>query len=286
MSAFPKMLILDKNVFFGTSIDKLCRFVRNHFVVLPLVLLDECVTDEKDPQESLLNRFGKVLLAGAYICPSARDIVEKEGQILEPFGSLADGALTRQYREELQTGKGFSKPNTVKCIHEGHADAARTLLDSQSRLKEIVEIAGAEFEKAAEALRKSQANKSERLKCWVEMAGSMDMHELAIASFAHFTDMPDKYCLSHDWFTWHFLRLTSIITLEHEFLEKGKGGEKELTHAEHDLQDIEYVLLLCRADGLLTCDKGCKLLAQAAFPEKDVFSSLDDVPDKYLGVWH
>lgn len=284
MSLPPKVLILDKSVFHGTSTGKLCDFVKNHFVVLPLVLLDECVTDEKDPQESLLNRFGKVLLAGAYICPSARDIVKKEGQTLEPFGSLADGALTRQYREELRAGARFSKPNTVKYIHEGHIDGARTLLDSH--LKVIVEIAGAEFEKAAEALKKSQANKSVRLKRWVEMVESMDIHKLAVSAFAYFTGTPDKYCLSHDWFTWHFIRLASIITFEYCFLKKGKGGEKELTRAEHDLQDIEYILFLCRADGLITSDKDCQLLAQAAFPEKDVFSSLDDVPDEYLGGWH
>ena len=276
------ILILDKSVFGYTSTEELCDFVKNHFVVLSFVLHDECVTEEY-PQ-ALLNRFGEVLLGGAYICPSARDIVEKEGQILEPFGSLVDEALTLQYRKELCAGARFSKPNTVREIHEGHIDAGRTLLDSN--LKVIVEIAGAEFEKTAKVLRKSQADKSERLKCWVDIVESMDIHKLAVSEFAHFTDSPDQYCLSHDWFTWHFLRLNSIVTFEYGFLEKGKGGEKELTHAEHDLQDIEYVLLLCRADGLLTCDKGCKLLAQAAFPEKDVFSSLDDVPDTYLGGWN
>ncbi len=275
------ILILDKSVFGYTSTEELCDFVKNHFVVLSLVLHDECVTEEY-PQ-ALLNRFGEVLLAGADICLSARDIVEKESTMLEPFGSLVDEALTLQYRKELRAGASFSKPNTVREIHEGHIDAARTLLDSH--LKVIVEIAGAEFEKTAKVLRKSQADKPERLKCWVDIVESMDIHKLAVALFAHFTDIPNKYCLSNDWFTWHYLRLASIIALEYSFLEKGRGGDKELVRAEHDIQDIEYVLLLCRADGIITRDKGCKDLAQAAFPEKDVFSSLDDVPDEYLCDW-
>jgi len=45
-------------------------------------------------------------------------------------------------------------------------------------------------------------------------------------------------------------------------------------------------LLLSRADCLLTGDKGCSCLAKAAFPEKDVFSSLEDVPKVYLGHWN
>jgi hypothetical protein len=55
---------------------------------------------------------------------------------------------------------------------------------------------------------------------------------------------------------------------------------------EHDLQDITYVLLLSRGDGLLTRDKDLVIpLAKAAFPEKDVFSSLEEVPKDYLGDW-
>ena len=275
------ILILDKSVFGYTSTEELCDFVKNHFVVLSLVLHDECVTEEY-PQ-ALLNRFGEVLLAGADICLSARDIVEKEGQTLEPFGSLVDEALTLRYRKELRAGASFSKPNTVLEIHEGHIDAGRTLLDSY--LKVIVEIAGTEFEKAAEALKKSQAKKLERLRRWAEIVESMDIHKLAVDEFAHFTDMPDKYCLSNDWFTWHFIRLAFIITFDYGFLKKGKGGDKELTNAVHDLQDIEYVVFLCRADGIITRDRGCKDLTQAAFPQKDVFSSLDEASDEYLCEW-
>ena len=63
-------------------------------------------------------------------------------------------------------------------------------------------------------------------------------------------------------------------------------GHRQKKHAEHDYQDMEYVLLLSRADSLLTRDKKLvKPLAKAAFPEKDVFSSLDEVPDEYLCNW-
>jgi hypothetical protein len=42
---------------------------------------------------------------------------------------------------------------------------------------------------------------------------------------------------------------------------------------------MEYVLLLSRADGILTNDQSLiKPLAQAAFPDKQVFSSIGEIP--------
>jgi hypothetical protein len=61
---------------------------------------------------------------------------------------------------------------------------------------------------------------------------------------------------------------------------------KELEKAEHDLYDVEYVMLLSRADAILTKDE--KLvgpLARAAFPQKDMFSSLEEVPESYRCDW-
>lgn len=49
---------------------------------------------------------------------------------------------------------------------------------------------------------------------------------------------------------------------------------------------MEYVLLLSRADGITTCDKELvEPLARAAFPGKDVFSSLEEVPESYRCDW-
>jgi len=62
------------------------------------------------------------------------------------------------------------------------------------------------------------------------------------------------------------------------------SGDKR---AEHDYQDMEYVLLLSRADAILTRDKKLvKPLAEAAFPDRDVFFDLDEVPDEYVCHWN
>ena len=66
------------------------------------------------------------------------------------------------------------------------------------------------------------------------------------------------------------------------------GGENpKLLQAEHDCQDIEYVTYLARADGLLTRDKRLAIpIANIAFPDKDVFSSLDEVSEEYICNWN
>jgi len=91
--------------------------------------------------------------------------------------------------------------------------------------------------------------------------------------------------ITHDWYTWHDYWLRCILSFEWAY-QKAKGGQLPVfDKASHDFHDMQYVACLSRADGLLTRDDGCKDLAQAAFPEKDVFSSLDDVPDEYLYDW-
>jgi hypothetical protein len=76
-----------------------------------------------------------------------------------------------------------------------------------------------------------------------------------------------------------------FLYLEHFFIRE-TGDPKELTNIEHDYLDTEYVLLLSKADGLLTRDKEMvRPLAKAAFPEKDVFSDIDEVPAEYKCHW-
>jgi hypothetical protein len=55
-------LVIDKDVFRGTSTQSLCDFVRNHFLILPDDLYYECVTADRKQQE-LLCRFRDVILA-------------------------------------------------------------------------------------------------------------------------------------------------------------------------------------------------------------------------------
>lgn len=278
-----KIILLDKSVLRGTPTHKLKQFVNNYFLILPRVLYDECVTDEKDPKEILLKRFGDVISAGGYTCRDGMYIVQREGQMLQPFPFLADYSETNEFRETVKRLGKLPKPDRVEDIHEKHMNTAQILLDIHEKMVKV--IAPKILEEPEEKRGFLEANKLERFKHWVRASELLDIHKIAIGTFSHLMDSPEKFCLSRDWVTWDFLLLALVLTLDYAFLQKGKGGEKELINAEHDLQDLEYVFLLGKADAFMTIDDGCICLAKAAFPEKDVFSSLDEVPDEYICHW-
>jgi len=92
------------------------------------------------------------------------------------------------------------------------------------------------------------------------------------------------YCLSvtesaitKDWVSWHYKRLTLLYEL---FIGDRKGTSVE--KVEHHLQDMAYITLLCRGDVLLIRDTNPIILAKTAFPQKDIFDSVDVVPKKYV----
>jgi len=224
------------------------------------------------------------MLAGAYTCPSSWHIIKKEARMLQPYGFLADLSETSRIRSEFEKYKDVSISEGVGRIYENSIDQARTLLELAESASTTITSMIPEADKDARKL--EGYDKPHRFVLWLDNAQNYGVHKLAVEKAGHLTSSPDKYCLSKQWVTWHYLRLISALSFEYTFLRRGKGGNAELVRAEHDLQDIEYVLLLSRADALLTRDeKLVKPLAQAAFPDKDVFSSLDEVPEEYVSHW-
>lgn len=115
-----------------------------------------------------------------------------------------------------------------------------------------------------------------RLKTWVQAMNPLQ------SKFIEKMRPDIASCLSPDWYTWHSDRLRLGLALEWAY-QKAKSGEiPTIKRASHDFHDMQYVTYLSRADGLLTKDNDCRLLAKAAFPDKDVFSSLDEVPAEYV----
>lgn len=280
-----KQVIIDKDAFVGINLKDLCDFAHNHFLILPLVLYDECSTNEEKQQE-LLSRFCKLLLSDGYICASGIDIVRKEGETLKPYGFLADLDGTNKWRKALKEDPRLINPNNDDDIRERRMEVAKFLLEYN---KEIAKKLATEKNRKVETQRSLlEADRFERFKFWIQAIDCQNIHEILVKEkeLLKFTNSQDRFCLSSAWISWHFVRLAYVLYFDYSFLNKGRGGEHERLRALHDLNDIEYVLLLSRVDGLLTRDeKLVKPLAQAAFPEKDVFSSLDEVPDEYICHW-
>lgn len=122
-----------------------------------------------------------------------------------------------------------------------------------------------------------------RLRVWLEWADkSTIVREMALRLLPRqWISSPSQFCTSPQWITWQYLRLFLAIEWDYVHLRLS-GGNPAKRGAEHDDQDAECVLLLSRADAIITRDKKLvEPLARAAFPNKDVFSSLEEVPESY-----
>jgi hypothetical protein len=235
-------------------------------------------------QQGLLDRFRDVILAGGCICPRRYKIIQEEAETLSPYGALVDMKTISAVRQTFRENKRPYNPEEIETAYRNELEMAKMIMDLADGFTQ--KLASEQPELLAK-MRKCDSSKSarpERLVKRTESVDSQDIHYASKRLLEGMTNHPDEFCLSDEWVSWHFLRLILILFFERAFL-RHTGDASGPISIEHDLQDITYVMLLSRADCLLTSDKGCSCLAKAAFPEKDVFSSLEEVPEDYLGDW-
>ena len=283
MKSAPKQLIIDKDLLHGKSTHALCDFARSHFLILPDDLYYECATTDKKQQE-LLDRFRDVILAGGCICPRRNTIIQKEAENLSPYGPLVDMQTILAVRQTFQENKRPYNSKEVETAHKNELEMAQMIIYLADGFTQKLASEQPELLTEIRKCDSSKMGRSDRLVKRAEFVDSQDIHHASEEMLKGFTNRPEEFCLSDEWVSWHFLRLYLILFMERTF-SRHTGNTSGRISIEHDLQDITYVLLLSRADGLLTRDKGCSYLAKAAFPEKDVFSGLDEVPEEYLGDW-
>ena len=285
MTPEPKQVVIDKCAFQGTNDDRLCSFAMNHVLVLPHDLYGEIVTSKKlHERETHLQRFRNAMLSNAHWGRSLRSMVEWEAKTLQPYGPLVDWDETRKMRDRLARGDAYS-PEFASDAAVGNLDSARITLGKcamvcQEVAPHILACAGARRHEL-----EPRARRWERLQFLIDRIDEPDalnIHAIAVSQCREGIRHPDRFCLSRDWVSWQHVRLTTVLLLEYSFLKKGRGGGTEQENAEHDLYDVHYAVLLSRADGVITWDKQLvEPLARAAFPENDVFSSLEEVPESY-----
>jgi len=245
----PKPIIIDKSVFVEEiNRDNLCNFVAGHFLILPMNLYSECATNEKNWQKQF-EKFRKIIISGGHTCNSGEYMIREEGGSLLPFDFQSDVEKeTYKMREEFRKGGRFAKPN-INDIRKSHMESAQALIDYYRIV--TLGVSGEEFKSAAEEVRKLNTDRENRFTIWARTVKNLNIHDLAVRS--KLSKSPEKYCLSTEWISWHYLRVATILAFEYTYLG-GKVGRYQLTNAEHDLHDEEYVFLLSKADGLLTRD--------------------------------
>ncbi len=271
-----KKIIIDKSVFQGTSTEYLLEFAQSHFLILSEALLYECLTTDRD-KDGLLDRFRKVVLAGGEICPNRDEIINTEAKTLLPYGNLVDSSKTYSIRETFQNNRRPYDLKTAEKSYEKEIKISQYIIDS---IKTILdEINQNDPELYERSLKEDISEKGQlgRFENYALFLNSQDMHLASTILFKGITDRPDRFCLSDEWISWHFLRLCFIYLSDKSLLRHNKGSNYKCEDIEHDMQDLTYVMLLSRADVLLTNDDGLKYLSKAAFPDKDVFSDIKEI---------
>ena len=282
-----RQMLIDKCASQGIASELLCSFAQDHFLVLPHLLYGEIVTDsDDDRRKDILRRFERVLVSGAYWAPSARLMIEREARSLQPYGFLADLTETSNVRVRFCRGPTLSS-DLAGDAAGSYLNSARVVLeDSQMICQTLVPGILAQADARRAELERCREHRHRFWIAEVDGTDALNAHGVAVSAFQKWTRVPDEFCLSKEWVSWQYIRLATVLNLEYAFLKKGHGGTKEHRGAEHDLHDMEYIVLLSRADAIITRDnRFVGPLARAAFPEKDVFSSLEEVPESYRCNW-
>jgi hypothetical protein len=283
MQVTPKQIIIDKDAFVGIKLRDLCTFAGDHILLLCDTLWYECATTDKQDPGNLTSKCKHLVEEGGYVCSGNHaQFLQWEGRHCSPYPHcLLDLDATMAVRNgEVRCDEMANSTAAGEALQSRHAIAARMLIEPSKELKAAL---GSERPDVVKVLRTHQGNRGERLKMFLQAVDKSDIQQTAIGLFRGWIEDSGRFCTSPDWIAWQFVRIISAMQLEYHHIRQ-TGGPRD-KYAEHDLQDIEYVLLLSRADALITQDKGLIELAYAAFPEKDVFSSLEEVPESYRCDW-
>ena len=272
-----KLLVVDKSIFHSLCCceEKLCAFMRDYNVVLPNALAIECLISEnqepcKNPVK-LVRRFDAAIKAGAKYGYSSYKLFQSEKMTLCPAATVVDESATEQFKN--------GTPNTIADFIRQEAECCRTAFEPIIEL--VLKIARALYdnlckqEELSKKLRKV-TDRTLRFEKWIQ--------DTDISMKVILKDLFSEQISSHadaNWFTWQRARLYLTYSLDWMF-KKNLTGSSEKRDVSNDLYDIEYVTYLSRADGLLTNDQKLQVpLAKAAYPQKDVFDDINNVPQSY-----
>ena len=282
----PRQIVIDKSAFQGIGLDSLCSFAKQHLLLVSDSLLYECATAEKNERQDpadLLAKYECLIKGGAYYCSMSRRFVEWECRHCQAYPwLLADLDETGGVRSgQTNLSSVLSSRIADQARDKRWVFAQKILLDFSGDVRQRMDAVDPCLGKE---LRSLPEDRFTRLSNILDKV-SPDFHDMATRSFPQWIRDPSRFCLSAEWMTWHRIRLLVAVVVNYTYLRQ-TGGPPGNTVAEHDAQDVEYVLLLSRADAIITRDKRLvEPLAKAAFPEKDVFSSLKEVPESYRCDW-
>lgn len=265
--------LLDKSVFIGTNQEELCKFVGSNTVILPETLFYECYTSSELSDKKFLKRLYQLLKAGAYVTYQLMQIIRDEGENLSLCSCIIDYSET----DNLRT-RGFREEKTVSKaeIDEMKKDRSKMAISIKKLASIISQKLESDNSDCLREIRRLQMNREERFRKWIEITDQNDIHDLAAKSFREYVVDPKKFCLSTEWLSWHYMRLLYTVAREYSYLEL-TGNCPNDDKAENDCMDIEYLAYLSKCNSLLTNDARLMELAGVVFPNRTIYSSIQEI---------
>lgn len=273
------LLILDKSVFHGTAYSKLIKFVKFHRVIIPHALCVECAISQKGnpPVGSkdamrLTQKLLNVIKSGAYAGKSPAKIVEEERLRNAVIKSLIDMEQTQFMREsELEDDIDFEEVR-IECdkMFKSLTDFVKQWAEQYFRTI---------GEKKKEKDFRDEVDKVDLVGRLVKWLRAVEEKKEDILNFY---GRDERRIIPTNGWEWQMVRLSLAWSTEMAVKRNKSGISFESYDISNDIFDIYYVSHLSQADGLIAGDKKLvRPLAMAAFPDKDVYGSIDEVPIEY-----
>jgi hypothetical protein len=276
-----KHLILDKSVFHGTSQKTLLKFTKRHAVILSDTLFTESLTSTKLDSQRYITLIRKMILEGAKASYGILHLIREEMCNFRPCDSIINHKVTESIRNESTKNEDMFDNNEIFDVYQQNLSLALIVPKIAKLIKQntLTQYTGIERE-----MKKSKASPEELFSAATDWA-TTKIFEAKQIFFSNLVEDLDRFCTSDKWITWHYLR--GVLTLAHIYFWKDVGysgawGNKNLRKY---YNDMEYIILLYEADGLLTSDNDCASLAKLMFPAKVLFWGIEEVPEEYICHW-
>jgi hypothetical protein len=244
----PKLLVIDKSVFHGTTNRELVNFAKHCNVVLPYAIVIECfISEKKDGKKQtkdpiyLLHRVEDTVKAGAHCGRSPGLILQEEKKHQRSANSVVDDNLSRDIRQGRMV--------LTKDLVEREAEICRNMFEPQILfLKELAEKMYKQACKdGLEPSFRGEVKKNSlsiRLTKWIQVA---DVLRDQIMERFFSTSISSN--VGVDWWAWQWSRLFFAWAYEWTCKRVESGPSIEDRDISNDLYDMHCIACLVRADG-------------------------------------
>jgi len=263
-------IIIDKNIFQRRSaLQDLAELAEGHTIIIPHILLEECLTTESAPgPRELLEKAEALVKAGAFVSLSQGRMLDIEKESLQPLRSVIDETVTELVRN-----------NTIRDVRIDIEKEAKECAKCFEPVLHFVEKLTKAFWKNLSAKEYSAdwrqpGDDNERVRRLIKWRRATCIQMKPWLE----SQLPSIHShITNEWVTWHIVQFRIVYGIEWAFKRNQSGQSFEGFDITNDVYDLNYLSCLYLSDGLVSCDRKLRDFAQALLPQKTVYTNISDV---------